>query len=133
MVRLKALLVNDIFPFTEYFNSTMVRLKEDTDSVRLLHSVFQFHYGTIKRESMINAHNNAIYFNSTMVRLKGLVQRRSLLAVCNFNSTMVRLKVASQIKLNESEAFQFHYGTIKRTSEYERGMSNSISIPLWYD
>mgnify|MGYP006927876883 CR=1 FL=1 len=28
----------------------MVRLKEGKDSIQLLRSVFQFHYGTIKRQ-----------------------------------------------------------------------------------
>ena len=53
------------------FNSTMVRLK--VVHFRPLHRllVFQFHYGTIKREPPAGGTaRGAYYFNSTMVRLK---------------------------------------------------------------
>ena len=49
MVRLKGLERQQKRVFIGNFNSTMVRLKaKDKDSNRLLHNVFQFHYGTIK-------------------------------------------------------------------------------------
>ena len=50
----------------------MVRLKDDLrklqEKTRLL---FQFHYGTIKRQAAEEDYKQQVHFNSTMVRLKG--------------------------------------------------------------
>ena len=114
MVRLKA---NTIFPFHTiqfYFNSTMVRLKDPIAQHCIHSTLFQFHYGTIKSIRIIYERVQRIYFNSTMVRLK--VRKTVLLNINfrNFNSTMVRLKDSSLSILALRQAFQFHYGTIKR-------------------
>ena len=74
-------------------------------------SIFQFHYGTIKREKTSMSAFNQLDFNSTMVRLKVFRRPRA----CN-----VLL-------------FQFHYGTIKSQCNTSALSHRFISIPLWYD
>ena len=49
MVRLKAWMTSAVACSITYFNSTMVRLKEGETELLYSTSVFQFHYGTIKR------------------------------------------------------------------------------------
>ena len=54
-----------------YFNSTMVRLKDDIHKYHRVVELFQFHYGTIKRSDNIRKQVTwSLNFNSTMVRLK---------------------------------------------------------------
>ena len=54
-----------------YFNSTMVRLKGDNVCLNCgSFTLFQFHYGTIKRARLTVAPLPTMDFNSTMVRLK---------------------------------------------------------------
>ena len=56
------------------------------------------------------------YFNSNMVRLKGCSCSAIDVLACYFNSNMVRLKVVYNQQSNRSRtAFQFQYGSIKRT------------------
>ena len=50
MVRLKVLLLISTLPPILHFNSTMVRLKEKEENLHLPYCLFQFHYGTIKRD-----------------------------------------------------------------------------------
>ena len=70
----------------------MVRLKDRLSFGIAYVTLFQFHYGTIKRILEHSITGKVIYFNSTMVRLKE-------------NQSVVPARVAS--------VFQFHYGTIK--------------------
>ncbi len=58
--------------FNRYFNSTMVRLKEQ-DSLFVIpqRCGFQFHYGSVKRHVEVLYRLLQVNFNSTMVRLKG--------------------------------------------------------------
>ena len=50
MVRLKAFMNQDGGTASSNFNSTMVRLKAVEEHADYCHTLFQFHYGTIKRE-----------------------------------------------------------------------------------
>ena len=52
-----------------------------------------------------------------MVRLKVEAANIGSTTLGYFNSTMVRLKVKGKATKNKNTKFQFHYGTIKRTSE----------------
>ena len=55
MVRLKDVVSYDLAGYDPRFNSTMVRLKVPQTSFRQsVLSMFQFHYGTIKRTGRIN-------------------------------------------------------------------------------
>ena len=54
--------------------------------------LFQFHYGTIKRTALGDALFLDINFNSTMVRLKDCYKLAFPYHPDYFNSTMVRLK-----------------------------------------
>ena len=50
----------------------------------------------------------------------------------NFNSIVVRLKVYDRlIGSEEIDAFQFHYGAVKRMHVFAPQCLNQISIPLW--
>ena len=112
MVRLKAHVHVYMYTCKRNFNSTMVRLKGKDAVVEKHRSlIFQFHYGTIKRNNRNNTRNFNLYFNSTMVRLKVLA---ASVAASNLG-------------------FQFHYGTIKRFTACRCGIITAISIPLWYD
>ena len=72
----------------------MVRLKAHVLPITLyISEKFQFHYGAIKSDKIIDQLLNERHFNSTMVRLKGRV-------------------ISSK---NCSISFQFHYGAIKRS------------------
>ncbi len=74
MVRLKESLLLRTKPRLINFNATMGRLKEfKKETGRPFTTEFQFHYGTIKRKTMIYTPLNKINFNSTMVRLKELL------------------------------------------------------------
>ena len=115
----------------------MVRLKASFFPFFFLLSLFQFHYGTIKRRVQYTEHQCVTgfqfhygtiksslemwyirkidYFNSTMVRLKAQHISNIALICVYFNSTMVRLKVLSlRWQAVRACIFQFHYGTIKR-------------------
>ena len=52
------------------FNSSMVRLKDTSIGVVKISILFQFQYGTIKRNYLPQSHHQHNYFNSSMVRLK---------------------------------------------------------------
>ena len=112
MVRLKELDVKRYGAMGRNFNSTMVRLKEPACSVQPNQHLFQFHYGTIKRNPPNTCTAPHIYFNSTMVRLKDPQTGKAEPIDYNFNSTMVRLKVRCR---------------------HPQQPSFLISIPLWYD
>ena len=97
-----------------YFNSTLVRLKDDFQAkVKGLPRLFQFHIGTIKSITLPQMVMIIIDFNSTLVRLKAARRELGSKGQTYFNSTLVRLK-GDRVK--ESDAirlFQFHIGTIK--------------------
>ena len=94
----------------------MVRLKgSNRIYVSESESLFQFHYGTIKRYLRHNRVWGIGYFNSTMVRLKACGRGNIMYNPQNFNSTMVRLKASYIIHAGTAYIFQFHYGTIKST------------------
>ena len=95
-----------------YFNSTMVRLKVLRFVRQKLFSVFQFHYGTIKRFWFVQC----------------------LLVVLLFQFHYGTIKSLTQMNDNVQHAtFQFHYGTIKRWLQRAKRRLLRISIPLWYD
>ena len=126
----------------------MVRLKEKGGILyRLDKAIFQFHYGTIKRQTICSDKDSYLYFNSTMVRLKeserksrykqvafqfhyGTIKRDAVIGRLydkqNFNSTMVRLKVKKQWEDNKVYLFQFHYGTIKSKFAKENGFQGFV-------
>ena len=90
----------------------MVRLKGRGFPPEVFHSLFQFHYGTIKSLRK--------YFSEQLHR--------------SFNSTMVRLKGTDNYGTAYFIEFQFHYGTIKRLPDHLLAvLLNVVSIPLWYD
>ena len=91
MVRLKDERVAGCVVLYKHFNSTMVRLKVKTEEDIIEFILFQFHYGTIKREGDKKEAVTRLYFNSTMVRLKALAAEEDY----------------------KQQIFQFHYGTIK--------------------
>ena len=157
MVRLKVTTHLKGWKILSYFNSTMVRLKvKNVRNKASRNGLFQFHYGTIKRNVYVNHLVNIINFNSTMVRLKAENNLNPITNFRNFNSTMVRLKVwtklsiptlfkdfnSTMVRLKEvhqrihitNTAFQFHYGTIKSSGSSPYSWCPiRISIPLWYD
>ena len=93
MVRLKAATKRQHEKGDGNFNSTMVRLKERGIVVLMMLPV---------------------NFNSTMVRLKVSVLAIFRSYLVHFNSTMVRLKgLISSFRRVSSNAFQFHYGSVK--------------------
>ena len=92
MVRLKEAAEVPCLRRRSYFNSTMVRLKDGSDTKGKCSPEFQFHYGTIKRNNGTPCNTKSLYFNSTMVRLKEYLIMEKKFKVINFNSTMVRLK-----------------------------------------
>ena len=90
----------------------MVRLKGIQHPIKFRITLFQFHYGTIKRPLQLSTEYFLIQdFNSTMVRLKGCRNEGAFAIV----------------------QFQFHYGTIKSKVSSGRRIYVAISIPLWYD
>ena len=137
----------------------MVRLKDNfVNFLSIIAYLFQFHNGTIKRVLCVDAvhfdeqfqfHNGTIKshkrhsndefpknFNSIMVRLKdeGVILAE-FFNKANFNSIMVRLKgLINNISILSLQQFQFHNGTIKRTSRFrlfpEMHNFNSIMVRL---
>ena len=96
----------------------MVRLKA-VNQIRVDNfiNIFQFHYGTIKRELAASTIQKVYNFNSTMVRLKDKFKHGRNPLRFYFNSTMVRLKACNVfLVVLRNFSFQFHYGTIKRNS-----------------
>ena len=107
-------------PLPQYFNSTMVRLRDKLIIVGwVTHVLFQFHYGTIERIMQAGIDSEGSNFNSTMVRLRGALQLKycrclfisiplwydwesftsfhELIWLLYFNSTMVRLRALVQV------------------------------------
>ena len=136
MVRLKGSACHLALICRRYFNSTMVRLKDNGKTYSLTKKIFQFHYGSVK--SWLRKSTSALlkYFNSTMVRLKVKAEMPEIAQKYNFNSTMVRLKAcccrrrpkmleyfnSTMVRLKEGKRgekklllrkFQFHYGSVK--------------------
>ena len=114
MVRLKAAYRIIMQSLEGNFNSTMVRLKENTGiAMKLTLTIFQFHYGTIKRKLICCVLPNESDFNSTMVRLKVLrFVRQKLFSVFQFHYGTIKRFWFVQCLLVVL-LFQFHYGTIK--------------------
>ena len=73
MVRLKGFNLGNYENEVISFNSTMVRLKEKEGLCGIFSAVFQFHYGTIKRNRRHTPYPAEGGFNSTMVRLKASI------------------------------------------------------------
>ena len=118
------------------FNSTLVRLKATIGMLIVLVAQFQFHFGTIKSETIINLSKpdssfqfhfgtiksflpfNASSFWSTFQFHFGTIKRPKPWpwpdSNSHFNSTLVRLKVIAVILHLPALLFQFHFGTIKR-------------------
>ena len=118
---------------------------------------FQFHYGTIKRETRAQFATTVQSFQFHYGTIKRALVRMFRRPRMHFNSTMVQLKGAiSCAILAWTSSFQFHYGTIKRASwaswispvtyfnstmvqlKVNPNLNASsafsqISIPLWYN
>ena len=114
MVRLKA----KHTPFPEMrdlsFNSNMVRLKDLLKDKKFSPYLFQFQYGTIKRQCVVIQFRAVLSFNSNMVRLKAICAISLQDSNLCFNSNMVRLKGNNaSLILKGYVWFQFQYGTIK--------------------
>ena len=112
----------------------MVRLKAFQHKQPVLHTKFQFHYGTIKSSRADLATKPLHYFNSTMVRLKererlGFRHTKNLFQF--HYGTIKRAETA--LYTGAVNSFQFHYGTIKRSWIWYAPSFWHISIPLWYD
>ena len=106
MVRLKELDVKRYGAMGRNFNSTMVRLKEPACSVQPNQHLFQFHYGTIKR----NMH---------------------LKSVTSFSVFQFHYGGTSATRPSRSNAFQFHYGTIKSFG-YRAGLCPGMAFQFHY-
>ena len=77
-------------------------------------SVFQFHYGTIKRTLRIDRTQATDKFQFHYGTIKRRYKRPQLCVAVHFNSTMVRLKGQRASQFQQIWIiFQFHYGTIK--------------------
>ncbi len=93
MVRLKGGSGSTLIACEQSFNSNMVRLKAVCQARnRNRRNVFQFQYGSIKRNPDFTAHLSHVGFNSNMVRLKVCVVETTRHMLFSFNSNMVRLK-----------------------------------------
>ena len=145
-------------PVDPYFNSIMVRLKdEEYDEQRVLkrdfnsimvrlkvrcqylphvaQSGFQFHYGAIKS---LPAHRiwftmERFQFHYGAIKSPGDASKTT--PDRNFNSIMVRLKADKPgIQGGAFPEFQFHYGAIKSQIIVNLPLpAYFISIPLWCD
>ena len=93
MVRLKDAKTFVQRDMREYFNSTMVRLKARPDMGDGMTSIFQFHYGTIKRLTELSKQHEELWFQFHYGTIKSKPQT---------------------IQIVFPSEFQFHYGTIKR-------------------
>ena len=115
----------------------MVRLKGTAASVsELLNVTFQFHIGTIKRDTNLVLYNIYFYnFNSILVRLKVQAVQKLYGSALKFQFHIGTIKSYSVIDYGESvSTFQFHIGTIKsRELSNIVTLTGSISIPYWYD
>ncbi len=117
------------------FNSTTVRLKAHIgiqDAER--HTVFQFHYGTVKSSAPSAAKPAPRYFNSTTVRLKESPTALSVFPEKYFNSTTVRLKEITASEFHNIKKY-FNSTTVRLKVSAVRRAKDSrrvISIPLRY-
>jgi len=72
----------------------MVRLKDkDPDNWKNRQAVFQFHYGSVKREQYDQAKRGSAGFQFHYGSVKRIKQASGMVELKDFNSTMVRLKV----------------------------------------
>ena len=134
MVRLKDLALCDALGRGYNFNSTMVRLKVDSNTYGPTSTKFQFHYGTIKSPYLLVDKFSGGSFQFHYGTIKRFFLLALLVLITYFNSTMVRLKVdLSRRTCFTAKVFQFHYGTIKSVNGRVCGIRRTISIPLWYD
>ncbi len=117
-----------------YFNSNMVQLKEKHARGASCFNVFQFQYGTIKRNYTMDASSCLPNFNSNMVQLKaGLEYVSPPQAKFQFQYGTIKRNIKSELRKYVWK-FQFQYGTIKRKVVLLCGVNNSpISIPIWYN
>ena len=140
------------------FNSTMVRLWGEINELsKKISNTFQFHYGSIVRETLsflqkaideFQFHYGSIVRNpenetpmsydvfqfhyGSIVRLHGHRVRFMLIEFQFHYGSIVRSfpTTTSQTK----RIFQFHYGSIVRAkTELNIGSMKFISIPLWFD
>ena len=136
MVRLKDQWPDGFPELRQRFNSTMVRLKVYCHTLINLETfMFQFHYGTIKRDCLRHSRKTRTQFQFHYGTIKSFVSSFIFsFLISSFNSTMVRLKAVAVARSKTPYPFQFHYGTIKSHYSDARLLHNEIvSIPLWYD
>ena len=114
MVRLKATTTSPTLTSKCHFNSNMVRLKVLIKVFATLPTVFQFQYGSIKREDVRDIEEFVGDFNSNMVRLKVSVSllKRFLVSIFQFQYGSIK-SLASERIFCDSLIFQFQYGSIK--------------------
>ena len=116
------------------FNSIKVRLKQFGKHTKRQHLQFQFHKGTIKTASILDAYKLYLNFNSIKVRLKPYCNEYASQLDDNFNSIKVRLKLFAHNIIVALDKFQFHKGTIKTSDEEKKNIQdayfNSIKVRL---
>ena len=104
----------------------MVRLKAAVrERHRIVSLMFQFHNGSIKSNTLLNAifHESEFQFHNGSIKRDFRMFR--FLFCFSFNSTMVRLKVIQhEYPPIRGEWFQFHNGSIKRYWCATRRVSN---------
>jgi len=100
----------------QYFNSSMVRLKDNfIFPYKPWWEPFQFLNGSIKSRCQLDQAVIYPHFNSSMVRLKVLKEGNIYCPIKYFNSSMVRLKaLACTCATVLCTKFQFLNGSIKR-------------------
>ena len=144
--------------FNFSFNSTMVRLK-GIIPMRQLDSMimFQFHNGSIKSQNGRNSQHSAKKFQFHNGSIKsqvlpvivqgtylfqfhnGSIKRRIAQALFwlyleSFNSTMVRLKgIIEHLESQEGLCFNSTMVRLKEGLPRLKALSNTVSIPQWFD
>ncbi len=140
-----------------HFNSSMVRLKEETDPahdyrfypfqfqygaiegtmpavIGAYGDPFQFQYGAIEGAAALFAASVASNFNSSMVRLKVCLDLSLLSLNTHFNSSMVRLKEREELPPREVEHdFNSSMVRLKDCRGTDWLIRSEISIPVWCD
>jgi len=82
MVRLKVNWQNSIVTMPTDFNSSMVRLKVEAETLdSLVEYIFQFQYGAIKSQLGYKGYIQLANFNSSMVRLKAITFKQIRLPI----------------------------------------------------
>ena len=134
----------------------MVLLKENSRFYLVMHLIFQFHYGTIKRQRLDKMNRTALLFQFHYGTIKSIefFYDNGDFDLFQFHYGTIKSMCCGYLRIGHTE-FQFHYGTIKRNVPTRPDMGDGnfnptmvrlkaqlvmlssprrhISIPLWYD